>query len=107
MAARCSVSRMQAFPMRSRVDELIIWSTKMGFEVNLRIGGIVELLQRESVWGIGEDLLSFGDRTLHPGGTGSKNDFRTQGDKQNPPLQAHGFWHSQNDSVPFCSRHEC
>ena len=77
-----------------------------GFEVNFGVGGVVKLLRHETVWGLGENLLGFGDRALHSVWTGSENDFRAKGKEQHAPLKAHGFRHGENEFVASGGCHE-
>ena len=49
-----------------------------GFEVNLGIGRIVELLQHVAVGSIGQNLFRFHDRARHSPRTGSKHDLRAE-----------------------------
>ena len=53
-----------------------------------------------------EDLLSFGDRALHPVWTWSEDDFRAESKQQHAPLQAHGVGHRQDEFVSSHRRHE-
>src|SRR5271156_3654125 len=77
-----------------------------GFEMNLRIRRIIELLRHETVWSFSKNLLSFRDGSLHPIGAGSENNFRTEGQQEDAPLQTHGFGHGENKLVTSYRRYK-
>ena len=78
-----------------------------GFQVDLGIGRVVELLRHETVWGFGENLQSFSDCALHPVRTRCEDNFRAEGEQKYAPFQAHGIRHRQNQLVPAYARHKC
>ena len=50
-----------------------------GFEVNLGIRRVVELLRDEAVGSLGEDLLRLGDGAFHALGAGRQHQLRSEG----------------------------
>ena len=69
-----------------------------GFEVNLGIGRIVELLQHVAVGSIGQNLFGFDNGAGHAARTGRKNDLRAEREQKHAALQAHGFGHDDDQS---------
>ena len=77
-----------------------------GFEVNLRIGGIGELLQDESIWSLSQNLLGLGHGSLHALRTGGEDKLRSKGPQQDAALHAHGVGHGQDQPVALHRGHE-
>jgi hypothetical protein len=67
--------------------------------VDGRIGGIVELLRRESMRGLGQNLLGLGYGALHAIGARGQHDFGAEREQQHAALQAHGFRHGEDQPV--------
>jgi hypothetical protein len=72
-----------------------------GIEVDLRVGGVVELLEDEAVGGFGVELFGLGDGALHAVGAGGENDFGTEGEEQDAALDGHGVGHGEGEAVAF------
>src|ERR1019366_4680121 len=71
------------------------------FEVNLRIGRVVKLLEHVGIGSAGNQFLGFQNGSLHSAGTRRKDDFCAQSQQQHAPLQAHGLGHGEDELVAF------
>ena len=70
-----------------------------GFEMNLGIRRIVELLQHVAVGIAGENFFRLENRARHATRAGREHDLRAEGEQQHATLQAHGVGHDQNQLV--------
>jgi len=52
------------------------------------------------------ERISSGDGALHALRSGGEHDFRTESFQQHPALEAHRFWHGENQLVTFDSGDE-
>ena len=78
-----------------------------GFEVNLGIRRIIELLQHVAIGNTGENFFGFHDRAGHTARSGSKHELRAEREQKDAPLQTHRVGHHDHEFVSFDSRDEC
>ena len=77
-----------------------------GLKVDLRVCGVVELLQDEAVGRLALQLLGLGDGALHAVRARRQNNLRAVGEQQNAALHAHRLRHGEDDAVSLDRGHK-
>ena len=77
-----------------------------GPPVNLRVGGVVELLRNPRVGDFLVQVLRLLDRPFHALGGRRQDQLRPQQRQQGAPLHAHALRHRQDELVALGGRHE-
>ena len=77
-----------------------------GAAMDLRIGGIFELLRHDRARRRIDDLVRLGDRAFHALRGGGEDQFGPEQGEHLTPLDGHRFGHHQNQPVAASRRHE-
>src|SRR5207247_2017216 len=75
--------------------------------VDLRVGGIRELLRHVPVGVLGEHLLGLADGAVHALRVGREHERRAVGDEEGAALLAHRVGHGEHEAVALDRCHQC